>query len=192
LFIAGVRLHDSIRNTVTGEGRFARHRRAGPAMMSEDHHPIAVQYAISADGLPGAERIRQWVELVLGERSKTAELAVRIVDEAEITVLNLRYRGKDGPTNVLSFPCEPLPGVPADLLGDVVICAPVVLAEAVAQDKPPEAHWAHMVIHGVLHLLGYDHREAADAEAMESLETRLLHRLGFRDPYQSMEGAEFP
>ena len=159
--------------------------------MSEDHHPIAVQYAISAAGLPGAERIRQWVELVLGERSRTAELTVRIVDEAEITALNHRYRGKDSPTNVLSFPYEPQPDTPTGLLGDVVICAPVVQAEAVAQGKPAQAHWAHMVIHGVLHLLGYDHREAADAEDMESLETGLLHRLGFSDPYQPTERMEF-
>jgi probable rRNA maturation factor len=161
-------------------------------MMSEDNHAIAVQYAISTDGLPGVERIRRWVELVLGERSMSAELVVRIVDEAEMTALNQRYRGKEGPTNVLSFPYKPQPGTPTDLLGDVVICAPVVRAEAVAQDKPPEAHWAHMVIHGVLHLLGFDHREAADAEDMESLEIRLLRRLGFRDPYQATERAELP
>ena len=161
-------------------------------MMSEDDCPIDVQYAISSAGLPPADRIRQWAELALGERRESTELAVRIVDEAEITALNFRYRGKDGPTNVLSFPYAPLPGVTTELLGDVVVCAPVVMAEAIAQDKPLESHWAHMVIHGVLHLLGYDHRAAADADAMEHLETSLLHRLGFRDPYHSAQRADHP
>ena len=113
-----------------------------------------------------------------------AELTVRIVDEAEITALNRQYRGKDGPTNVLSFPYEEIPGIASDLLGDVVICAPVVASESVAQDKPLEAHWAHMVIHGVLHLLGYDHHKEGEASRMESTEAELLADLGYANPYE--------
>jgi len=146
---------------------------------------IDVQYAVSADGIPGAESIRQWVELALPADNAAAELTVRIVDEAEITALNRQYRGKDGPTNVLSFPHEEIPGVAADLLGDIVICAPVVAAESVAQDKPLEAHWAHMVIHGVLHLLGYDHHKEGEASRMEATETELLAALGYANPYES-------
>jgi len=108
---------------------------------------------------------------------------VRIVDEAEITALNRQYRGKDGATNVLSFPFEAMAGVETGQLGDVVICAPVVAAEAVTQGKSLQAHWAHIVMHGVLHLLGYDHHRDAEAQEMEALETRLLASLGFPDPY---------
>ena len=145
---------------------------------------IDVQYAVSADGIPGAESIQQWVEQALPADKAAAELTVRIVDEAEITALNRQYRGKDGPTNVLSFPYEEIPGIASDLLGDVVICAPVVASESVAQDKPLEAHWAHMVIHGVLHLLGYDHHKEGEASRMESIETGLLADLGYTNPYE--------
>lgn len=152
--------------------------------MSSTDEPIDIQYAMSAAGMPAEERLRTWVRLALGDRAKSAELSVRVVDEAEITALNSRYRGKDYPTNVLSFPYEGMPGVESALLGDVVICAPVVAREAVEQGKPSEAHWAHMAIHGALHLLGYDHYEAGEAERMEALETRLLAKLGFADPYR--------
>jgi len=145
---------------------------------------IDVQYAVSADGMPGAELIRQWVAQALPADRAAAELTVRIVDEAEITALNRQYRGKDGPTNVLSFPYEQIPGMAAALLGDVVICAPVVASESVAQDKPLEAHWAHMVIHGVLHLLGYDHHKDGEASRMEATEAELLDELGYASPYE--------
>jgi probable rRNA maturation factor len=144
---------------------------------------IDVQYAISADGIPAQDKVRHWVECALEGRRPAAELAVRIVDEAEITALNRRYRGKDGATNVLSFPFDAMPGVETEQLGDIVICAPVVAAEAVTQGKPLEAHWAHIVIHGVLHLLGHDHHRDAEAQEMEALEVRLLASLGFPDPY---------
>jgi probable rRNA maturation factor len=144
---------------------------------------IDVQYAISSDGLPGEEQIRRWVRQVLQEKATAAELTVRIVDTAEITALNSRYRNKDGPTNVLSFAYAPMPGFEAVLLGDIVICAPVVMEESVARDIPLEAHWAHMVIHGVLHLLGYDHSHDLEAGEMEEIETALLDDLGFADPY---------
>ncbi len=151
--------------------------------MNKQNTSVTVQYAISAEGLPGEQDIRKWAALALQDRQKPTELVVRIVDEAEITVLNQRYRGKDGATNVLSFPYEPMPGVESGLLGDVVICAPVVAREAVAQGKTPEAHWAHMVIHGVLHLLGYDHGNDSEAREMEQLEKWQLASLGFLNPY---------
>ena len=106
-------------------------------------------------------------------------------DDAFVHALNRDYRGQDKPTNVLSFPYEMQPAMPVRHVGDLVICAPVVEREAAAQDKSPAAHWAHMVIHGVLHLLGHDHHEAAQAERMERLEVQLLARLGFPDPYRS-------
>ncbi len=145
---------------------------------------IDVQYAVSADGIPGAESIRQWVERALPAENTAAELTVRIVDEAEITALNRQYRGKDGPTNVLSFPYEKIAGIASNLLGDVVVCAPVVAGESVAQDKPLEAHWAHMVIHGVLHLLGYDHHKEGEASRMEATEIEMLAGLGYANPYE--------
>lgn len=151
--------------------------------VNANQHSIEIQHAISAAGVPSDRRIRQWAERVLQDRCETAELVVRIVDEAEITALNHRYRGKDGATNVLSFPYAPLPGVTSGLLGDVVICAPVVAGEAVAQGKSLEEHWAHMVIHGVLHLLGHDHHDEAQARAMEDLETALLAAQGYANPY---------
>lgn len=147
---------------------------------------IDVQFAVTADALPDAAAIRRWAGAVLGDQSVSGQLVIRIVDAAEVTALNRRYRGKDGPTNVLSFPAEVPAEIGADLLGDVVICAPVVAAEAVAQDKSLEAHWAHMVIHGVLHLLGFDHQGGAEASRMEACEVRLLAALGFDDPYREM------
>jgi probable rRNA maturation factor len=151
--------------------------------MQEPDARIDVQYAITADGIPEADEVRLWVDCALEGRRTAAELAVRIVDEAEITSLNRRYRGKDGATNVLSFPFEAMPGVETEQLGDIVICAPVVATEAVTQGKPLEAHWAHIVIHGVLHLLGHDHHVDETAQEMEALEIRLLASLGFPDPY---------
>ena len=145
---------------------------------------IDVQYAVSADGIPGAESIRQWVAQALPADRAAAELTVRIVDEAEITALNRQYRGKDGSTNVLSFPYEGIPGIASNLLGDIVICAPVVAGESVTQDKPLEAHWAHMVIHGVLHLLGHDHHKEGAASRMELTEIEMLAGLGYANPYE--------
>jgi len=151
--------------------------------MSNQHETIDVQYAMAVDGIPGEDAIRQWVLQALPEQKKDAELTVRIVDEAEITALNHQYRGKDGPTNVLSFPYEGIPGVETGLLGDIVICAPVVVSEAVAQHKPLDAHWAHIVVHGVLHLLGFDHQHDDHAHQMEAREAELLAGLGYANPY---------
>ena len=136
-------------------------------------------------GLPTAEQIEQWATAAVQPQSDEVEMTVRIVDEAESHALNLNYRGKDRPTNVLSFPFECPDEVELPLLGDLVICRQVVEREAQEQEKPLMAHWAHMVVHGSLHLLGYDHIEDDEAEEMESLETQIMTRLGFADPYLS-------
>jgi probable rRNA maturation factor len=146
---------------------------------------LAVGYAVPRAGLPSAASFRRWVEAALhgAKRRKPAELAIRIVDADEGRALNRDYRGKDYATNVLSFPAELPPGVTLPLIGDLAICVPVVLREATEQHKLPRDHWAHLTIHGVLHLLSYDHTEDVEAEVMEALETRILAGLGIADPY---------
>ncbi len=138
-------------------------------------------------GLPAELEFQRWVEAALNQCAADrdeAQLTIRLVDEAEITELNATYRNKDKPTNVLSFPFEAPPGVDIPLLGDIIICAAVVAREADEQNKQLKAHWAHMVIHGTLHLLGYDHIDDDEAEVMEGLEIALLGDLGYADPYQ--------
>ena len=145
---------------------------------------LEVQIALDSAGLPSEAELRRWAEAALGSCRERAELVIRIVNEAESAALNQNYRHKQGPTNVLSFPFEAPTGVEQlDLLGDLVICAPVVAREAVIQNKRLAAHWAHMVVHGVLHLLGYDHRRDVEALKMEALETYILADLGYPDPY---------
>ncbi len=146
---------------------------------------LSVGYAASRKGVPTSTSFRQWVEAALrgAKRRKATELSIRIVDAKEGRTLNRDYRGKDYATNVLSFPVELPPGITLPLIGDLVICAPVVTKEAAEQGKLARDHWAHMTVHGVLHLLGYDHIEDAEAEAMEALETRVLAGLGIDDPY---------
>lgn len=135
------------------------------------------------EGLPTEEQIVQWATAAVQPEGDEVEMTVRIVDEAESHELNLTYRGKDRPTNVLSFPFECPDEVELPLLGDLVICRQVVEREAAEQEKPLIAHWAHMVVHGSLHLLGYDHIEDDEAEEMESLETQIMQGLDFDDPY---------
>lgn len=135
------------------------------------------------EGLPTEEQIVQWATAAVQPEGDEVEMTVRIVDEAESHELNLTYRGKDRPTNVLSFPFECPDEVELPLLGDLVICRQVVEREAAEQEKPLMAHWAHMVVHGSLHLLGYDHIKDDEAEEMESLETQIMQGLGFDDPY---------
>lgn len=135
------------------------------------------------DGLPTLEQIEQWATAAVQPESDDVEMTVRIVDEAESQTLNRTYRAKDRPTNVLSFPFECPTEVSLPLLGDLVICRQVVEYEAAEQEKPLMAHWAHMVVHGSLHLLGYDHIDDTEAEEMESLETKIMQGLGFVDPY---------
>lgn len=143
---------------------------------------VDVQFAVDGTGLPDVADFRAWAGAALAGRGD-AELAVRIVDEAESRQLNATYRGKDAPTNVLSFPADLPPGVDLPLLGDIVICAPRVADEAREQGKEARAHWAHLTVHGVLHLLGHDHQEEREAAEMEGLESRILVALGFPDPW---------
>ncbi|WP_312233098.1 rRNA maturation RNase YbeY [Stutzerimonas nitrititolerans] len=139
---------------------------------------------VSQDEAPGDEDFRRWCELALRQRSADSELTIRLVDEAEGHELNHTWRQKDYATNVLSFPADvPDELLDIPLLGDLVICVPVVAREAAEQGKPLEAHWAHLVIHGCLHLLGYDHIDDAEADEMEALERQLLAELGHPDPY---------
>jgi len=144
---------------------------------------LDVQYEVEAG--PDEDDIRRWVEAVLAaeQNATEVELTVRIVGVDEITELNARYRHKTGPTNILSFPFEAPPGVELNLLGDLVIAAPVVVHEAREQHKTESAHWAHMVVHGTLHLLGYDHHAPVEAEDMETREIRILQSLGYSNPY---------
>lgn len=145
---------------------------------------LVLQQVVSAAAeQPDEADFRRWASAALPEGGEPVELVIRIVDEAESDRLNRDYRGKEGPTNVLSFPFEAPPQVPSPLLGDLVICAPLVAREAAQQGKALNAHWAHMVIHGVLHLLGYDHMTDEEAQLMEDRERELLHRLHFPDPY---------
>lgn len=146
---------------------------------------IEIQRASDAAELPSDEQFTAWVMATPAAGRETAELVIRLIDEAESQELNHHYRGKKKPTNVLSFPFLAPPGFPGDHLGDLAICAPVVAREAQEQGKALEAHWAHMVVHGVLHLLGHDHQNDHEAEAMEALEVAILSKLGFPDPYEA-------
>lgn len=144
---------------------------------------LDLQIAIEDPSLPSEAQLQSWVELVLAKMDE-AELTIRISDSEESQQLNRDYRGKDKPTNVLSFPFEAPPEVELPLLGDLIICAEVVAREAQEQQKPLHDHWAHMVVHGCLHLCGYDHIDDDEAEEMESLERQLLAKIGIADPYQ--------
>ncbi len=137
--------------------------------------------------IPARHDVETWVEEAIRDRRRVAELTVRIVDEAESRALNERFRRQDKPTNVLSFPAELPAAVDTPLLGDIVICAPVVAAEATASKRSARAHWAHLVIHGTLHLLGFDHQNENQAREMEAEETAILTRLGFSDPYHELQ-----
>lgn len=144
---------------------------------------VSVQRATTSNSLPSASQFKDWVKAALEGRRDSGEISIRIVDEAEGADLNRTWRQKDYATNVLSFPAELPAEIGSSLLGDLVICAPVVAREAAQQGKTEEAHWAHLVVHGTLHLLGFDHETAAEAEGMEALETRILADLGYPDPY---------
>lgn len=148
---------------------------------------VSVSYGLPRAGLPAAVSFRRWVAAACEGRIRKADLAIRIVDNKEGKALNRHYRGKDYATNVLSFPAELPEGVELalPLLGDLVICAPVVVREAQEQGKTLTAHYAHLTIHGVLHLLGLDHDNEQEAEAMEILEREILADLGIEDPYES-------
>ena len=134
---------------------------------------------------PTRSDIATWAGTALGRKAAGRELCVRVVGPAESRRLNARYRGKDKPTNVLSFPAVELPAGPERPLGDLVICPDVLRVEAREQRKSLRAHWAHLVVHGTLHLVGYDHEDCADADRMERREIAVLRRLGFPNPYRS-------
>jgi len=145
---------------------------------------IEVQYDVDPAGLPSEAQFQQWVDLSMAGRQDEGELCIRIVDSEESQMLNSQYRGKDRPTNVLSFPFEVPEGVPVTILGDLAVCAEVVAREAQEQQKALHDHWAHMIVHGSLHLLGYDHINDDEAEIMEGLEREILSQLEIADPYQ--------
>ena len=146
--------------------------------------------AENSENLPSQAQFTRWIARALAHEAQIedfpqTEMTVRIVDEAESHALNLTYRGKDKPTNVLSFPFEAPEGINLPLIGDLVICRQVVEREAREQQISPESHWAHLAVHGTLHLLGYDHIDEREAEEMEALETEIMQSLGFADPYAS-------
>jgi probable rRNA maturation factor len=147
--------------------------------------PIDLELQIATDTktLPHPSQFRAWVSAVLSKEYETAELTIRIVDEPESRKLNKKYRQHDNPTNVLSFPFEKINSIDLSLLGDIIICAPIVEQEILKTQKPFLAHWAHLVVHGTLHLIGYDHKNIKEATIMEKYEIKILQNLGFCSPY---------
>ena len=145
---------------------------------------IEIQRVCSLKSIPSDEKFQLWSEAVLKERITATELNIRIVEEHEIAELNKRYRGKNKSTNVLSFPFDAVTPDPMPILGDLVICAPLVAREAREQIKEIESHWAHLVVHGILHLLGYDHETVDDTKIMETLESEILTKMNYPAPYE--------
>jgi len=145
---------------------------------------LAVQCAVDEDEVPGESAFRGWVEAVLVGRRESTELVIRVVDADEAQTLNATWRGQDRPTNVLAFPADLPPELELRLLGDLVLCAPVVAAQAQEQGKSVTDHYAHLTIHGLLHLLGFDHESEDEAQRMEAEERRILAGLGIEDPYR--------
>ena len=144
---------------------------------------IEIQTIFKSNGQPEQEQIQRWVDAALDGFNQDTEIVVRIVDEQESAELNEQYRLKPGPTNILSFPVEVPEGIELNLLGDLVICAPVLEQEALEQHKTLSDHWAHIIVHGVLHLLGYDHIDETQAELMENKEITILNKLNIKNPY---------
>lgn len=145
---------------------------------------LELQIATTAANLPSTAQFQTWIDAALADQEQIFEVVIRLVDEAESAELNQEYRSKNGPTNVLSFAFEVPDGVDLNLLGDLVICGPLVEKEALEQHKPVDHHWAHLVIHGVLHLRGYDHIEDDEATEMEDKEIAILQQLNIPNPYQ--------
>ena len=151
---------------------------------------VEVQIAAADASLPSQRQLSDWALAAWQEEGvRDAEVVVRVTDEAESRRLNHEFRGRDNATNVLSFPFDPVPEIDLNHVGDLVICAPVVVREAVEQGKQADAHWAHMVVHGMLHLQGYDHETDEQAAEMETLETQVLTGLGYPAPYAEEHGA---
>lgn len=148
---------------------------------------LDIENILQEEGIGSEYDFETWVKLALGDRQQDTELSIRLVGEKEIQTLNKQYRNKDKPTNVLSFPAVNVPGMPESHIGDLIICVPVVVREAFDQEKTEKAHFAHITIHGILHLLGYDHQNDDEAREMESLEVRLLEQLGIDNPYEEKQ-----
>lgn len=149
---------------------------------------IEIQVVFESADQPDRRQIQLWVDTALAGYDRDTEIVVRIVDEQESAELNEQYRHKQGPTNILSFPADLPEEVDLDLLGDLVICAPVLEKEALEQNKLLTHHWAHIIVHGVLHLLGYDHIDDNDAELMENKEIEILNKLNINNPYTEVQG----
>lgn len=151
---------------------------------------LEIQRVSASIKAPEDDQFQQWINAVPGGQERQFSLTIRIVDEHEAQHFNREYRNKDYATNVLSFPADLPEGLPVEIrqsqLGDLLICAPVVAREAMEQHRPENDHWAHLTIHGILHLLGYDHEQLDEAAVMESLETEILAQLGISDPYQDI------
>lgn len=148
---------------------------------------VTISYGLPRIGIPAANSFRRWAAAALDGRIREADLAIRLVDDREGRSLNRHYRNQDYPTNVLSFPADLPEGVRLPLLGDLIICAPVVVREAADQNKKVNAHYAHLTVHGILHLLGWDHEDEREAECMEQLEREILASLGIADPYLALD-----
>jgi len=150
-------------------------------------YQIDIESNSQSQQIPALPELERWIGAALQSQDfENAEVSVYIVDEDESQELNAQYRGKDYPTNVLSFPADIAEEVGVPLLGDLVVCAPVVEREAQEQGKTLQAHWAHMLIHGTLHLVGFDHIDDDEAETMETLETQIVTGLGYPAPYQDI------
>ena len=153
---------------------------------------LAVEVQLVAEGaaLPSRKQLSEWARAAWRDDNRDAEVVVRVTGEAESRRLNHEFRGVEKATNVLSFPFDPVPEIDLNHVGDLVLCAPVVGREAGEQGKRPEAHWAHMVVHGMLHLQGYDHESDEQAAEMEALETGILTWLGYPAPYAADQDAQ--
>lgn len=147
---------------------------------------VDIDIQVDSDTLPSDDEVHRWVAAAVADRLAESEVSVSIVDAETSQRLNGQYRGRDYPTNVLSFPADLPEELGLPLLGDLVVCAEVVEREAREQGKTSQAHWAHMLVHGTLHLLGYDHIEDAEAEQMEALETKIITGFGFAPPYEEV------
>ena len=145
---------------------------------------LDIQIASQSKQLPSTQQFQQWVDTVLSDQSQHSEIVIRLIDEAEMISFNQQYRHKTGSTNILSFPFDAPEPIESDLLGDLLICPAVIEIEAQQQHKQLTHHWAHIVIHGLLHLLGYDHINDTDATEMESLEIKLLQKITINNPYK--------
>ena len=159
-------------------------------MAAQMQTDLEIQRATTSINTPDDDQFQSWINTIPARQDKSFALSIRIVGEAEGRRFNREYRNSDYATNVLSFPAELPEGLPAEIrqaqLGDLLICAPVVVREAMEQNRPEIDHWAHLTIHGILHLLGYDHEQDEEAHVMESLEIEILNKLGISDPYQDI------